>query len=189
MTDRARLSAAIQKTAWGYILMHVHFNLGTLDILPDWAGYVLILQALPVLAEQVPSAKLLRPLGVVLALWNGVQWLLDLLGAQTDLGGWTVIVTVLGLYFHFQLLTDLASLSEAFGCPETRRILRLRTVRTVLMTAFQLPLVWTWLNSLSATAAEVLALLLGLIQLAVAIWICSVLISLRRSLAAQEPDE
>lgn len=174
MNGRTQLGTAVKRIAWAYVLLHVHFNLGTLDLLPDWAGYLMILSALPALAAEEESAGLLKPFGIILAAWAAVQWVIALVGGSWD-GGWLgLIETVVSLYFHFQLLTNLAAISEKYNCPETRRILTLRTVQTVLTTILALPLPWEeW---------EPAAYLLLIVSLVVVIWICRVLFSLRRSL-------
>ncbi|MCD8142119.1 MAG: hypothetical protein LUD83_02380, partial [Clostridiales bacterium] len=80
MTNREKLAAAAKLTAWGYLLIRIDLNLGALDILPGWLGYLLILKGLPAFGEEEPSAKLLRPLGIVLTLWEGAGWLAALCG-------------------------------------------------------------------------------------------------------------
>ena len=79
---REKLAGAVKFIAWGYILLHLNFNLGTLNILPNWLGYVLMLQALPILGNDEPSAPLLRPLGIILALWEGALWALAIFGGS-----------------------------------------------------------------------------------------------------------
>ena len=79
---REELADAVKRIAWGYVLLHVNVNLGSLNILPNWLGYLLILGVLPMLGEREPSALLLRPLGILLALWEGVLWALTLFGIQ-----------------------------------------------------------------------------------------------------------
>ncbi len=172
--EREQLQNGVKKLAWGYVLLHFDINLGTMDILPNWGGYLLFLSALAVIAQVVPSAALLRPFAVGLALWEGLSWVLKLIGAGADLGVLSLIVSVVSLYFHFQLLTNTAELSEAYGCPQTGRILTLRTVRTVVSTLLALPLPWN-----EYTALVWAALIIGIV---VAIWICSVMFSLRRAL-------
>lgn len=177
MNNRTQLAAAVKRIAWAYVLLHVHINLGTLDVLPDWAGDLMIVSALGVLAQEEPSAGLLKPFGIILAVWNGVKWIFALLGGSWDGGLLGLIATVVSLYFHFQLLTNLAAVSEKYNCPQTKRILTLRTVQTVLTTILALPLPWEeW---------EQAMVLLLIVSLVVVIWICSVLFSLRRSL--EEP--
>lgn len=179
--EREKLCDGVKHIAWGYLLLYFNINLGTLNILPNWLGYILILGALPVISEAEKSAKLLRPLGILLALWEGVQWVSFFFGGTFDGYALEVIVAVVSLYFHFQLLTNLANVAAKYGCPEKDRILKLRTVRTVIATAIMLPIPWEeYMAGLAVTA------IVGMI---VTIWICSVLFSLRRSLMPFEPRQ
>ncbi len=68
--ERRRLADGVKLIALGYLLLHLDLNLGALNILPNWLGYILILKALPALGEYEPSALLLRPIGILLALWG-----------------------------------------------------------------------------------------------------------------------
>lgn len=174
--EREKLAGAVKQIAWGYVLLHVNINLGTLNILPNWLGYVLMLSALPILGESEPSALLLRPLGILLALWEGVIWTLTLFGVSFDSTALSVIAAALSLYFHFQLLTNLAELAERHNCPEQRRILLLRTVRTLLISVLSLTIPWAQYQGLTTGIV--------IVNLIVVLWICSVLFSLRRSLEA-----
>ncbi len=174
MTNRERLAAA-KLTAWGYLLIRIDLNLGVLDILPGWLGYLLILKALPAFGEEEPSAKLLRPLGIVLALWEGARWLAALCGVTVDSYLLTILAGVVELYFHFQLLTDLSRIAGKYACPQEGKLLTLRTVYTVAATLSLLSLPWEdWL------AVGVAVALTGMVT---AIWICKTLFSFRRSLA------
>lgn len=172
--DREKLAEAAGKIAWAYVLLHLNVNLGTLNVLPNWLGYVFMLGVLPVLGEVVPSALLLRPLGILLALWEGLLWGLAAFGGDMKSGILSVIAAAASLYFHFQLLTNLAELAERYGCPEKQRILRLRTVRTLLVTVFSLPVDWERYG--------VFTVAFVIVNLLVALWICFVLFDLRRSL-------
>ena len=178
-----KLCRAIKHIAWGYVLLYLDVNLATFNILPDWAGFLLILFALPALADEVPSAVLLRPFAILLAAWEGFEWLAKLIGASLgiDLTVPFLIINVIVLYFHFQLLTDLAALSEKYGCPQTRKLLQLRTVNTLIATALALPLPWE--------QAEWLATAALLVYGAIVIWICGVLFGLKRSLPEEESSE
>lgn len=173
--ERQRLADSVKLIAYGYLLLHLNFNLGTLNVLPNWLGYILILRALPALGEYEPSALLLRPLGILLALWEGVLWTVDLVGSSLTGYLFTVIATVIELYFHFQLLTNLADIAESCNCPEHKRILTLRTVRTVLITLFALPVPWD--------SYKILTVGMMVVFIVVAVWLCTVLFSFRRSLA------
>lgn len=168
------LAGAVKNIAWGYVLLHLNLNLGTLNILPNWLGYLLMLGALSILGEHEPSALLLRPLGILLAVWEGSLWGLAIFGISFDLSVFNLIAAVVSLYFHFQLLTNLAVLAEKNCCTEQRRILHLRTVRTLLITLLALPIPWV----------QYVGLTIGIVivNLIVAIWICSVLFALSHAL-------
>ena len=177
--EREKLADAVQQIAWGYLLLHININLGTLNILPNWLGYVLMLSVLPLLGEAAPSALLLRPLGILLALWEGVIWALTIFGVSFDGTVLSTIAAAVSLYFHFQLLTNLAELAERHSCPEQRRILHLRTVRTLLITVFSLPIPWM--------KYQVLSIGMAAVSIIVAFWICIVLFAFRSSLSETSP--
>ncbi|MBQ7322886.1 MAG: hypothetical protein IJW99_12365 [Clostridia bacterium] len=181
--DRDKLCRAIKHIAWAYVLIYLDVNLVTLNILPNWLGFLLILLALPALADEVPSAALLRPFAILLAAWEGFEWLVRLFGAsiEADLSFLILTVSVTALYFHFQLLTDLAALSEKYGCPQTGKLLQLRTVDTLIATALALPLPWQQVEWLTVTGL--------LVYGAIVIWICAVLFGLKRSLEAADGRE
>lgn len=107
LTTQERLSSIAKKLGWGYILIHAHINLGTLDILPDWLGYLLIYQAICLLEDEEESAGLLKPMGIGLGAWAGICWVMKLFGVSVNMYLITLIVSVISLYFHFQLLTNM----------------------------------------------------------------------------------
>lgn len=185
MSDRERFCRALKLIVWGCVLIYLDFNLGTLDILPDWLGYMLILKALPIVGESEKSADLLKPLGIFLAVWEGILWIVNTFGIS--IGGIVgigfnsigYITTVIVMYFNFQLFTDIANAADSFGCSKSGRILHLRTVNTVLVTILGLPLPWKKI--------EVGAYILLIVLIAVTVWICAVLFAVRKELEC-EPD-
>ena len=52
MEERKGLYSSLGKIAWGYALIYLHFNINTIDLLPDWAGWLLIYSALPGIAGE-----------------------------------------------------------------------------------------------------------------------------------------
>lgn len=143
MTDYERLYTGLSHAAWGYFLLHFNFNLNvdstSINILPSFAGALLLLSAVDKLSAERRDLKLLRPLCMILAAWHLADWLLALAG--TSLTGkilfLDLIFTAVLLYFHFQFLTDMAAIAEKYqpeGETLNRRILRRRTVLLVLAT-------------------------------------------------------
>ena len=119
MTDRETLYRGASHAAWGYFFLYIDINLGTLNILPDWAAYLLFLSAIGKLQGERRDLALLRPLGILLAVWNGADWLAVLGGGSVTghLPPVDLVISVVQLYFHFQFLTDCAGLAAAYQSP------------------------------------------------------------------------
>ena len=136
------LAYKIGHIGWGYIFMYLDINLGTIDILPSWAGYLFILSALPVLSEYEKSAALLRNLAILLTGWAVLEWVMTIFGITSAAGSMgtliniaATIIGVVSIYFHFQMLTNLAEIAGQLGLDERKeRLLKLRTVNTILHT-------------------------------------------------------
>ena len=141
MSDTCR---ALTRIAWGYVFLHLNFNLNTLNLLPNWVGYLLFFSAILLLADQLRDLTLLKPFCVLLGVGELADWLAVLVTGQTLVARFFllhVLFTCIGLYFHFQLLTDLAILAEGAG--ESGYGLRFcRNVDAVLRTLMCLPLPW-----------------------------------------------
>lgn len=139
MTEKEKLYRGTSHAAWGYLFYYLDINLGSVSILPRFVGYLLFLWAIRYLRDQRRDLTLLRPLGLLLALFYGADWLASWLGTTID-GQFLVLDLVIGaasLYFHFQFLTDCAALAAAYQAPGDtldRRLLRWRTMQTVLIT-------------------------------------------------------
>ncbi len=134
----------LTKIAWGYVFLHLNLNLGTLNVLPNWVGYLLFFSAITLLGDQLRDLTLLKPFCILLGARELADWLAVFATGQTLMGQFFLLdalLTCIGLYFHFQLLTDLALLAEAAG--ESGGGLRTcRNVDAVLRTLMFLPLPW-----------------------------------------------
>lgn len=127
----------LSHAAWGYFFLFFDFNLGTVSIFPKFVGWLLLLSAIGKLAGERRDLLLLRPLCILLALWNGADWALSWLGTTLD-GRFLfldLLVSAAGLYFHYQFLTDMAALAEQYQAEEDDLDRRLRSRRTALVVA------------------------------------------------------
>ena len=182
--ERETLYTGASRAAWGYFFLYLDINLGSLNILPDWGAYLLFLSAIRLLAGERRDLSLLRPLGILLAAWNGADWALTLLGGAgvdglpAPLG---LVIGVIQMYFHFQLLTDCAALAAAHQGPGEAvdlRLLRWRTVQTVLQTAvICLAYGAEWLPE---AAVETLLTLMALVYLIAGLCVMFAVFALRR---------
>ena len=128
------------KIAFGYFFIYFNFNINTVNILPTFVGYWLILHAIRDLKQEEPELFLLRPFGTILIIWHIAAWGLSLFSAKLD--GLSqiadILIGLINLYFHFQLLTNLASIAKKYQ-KETEehdvKLLHCRTIQTVILTA------------------------------------------------------
>lgn len=173
-----KLSDAIKKIALGYMFLHINFHLNTINILPNWVAYILFVQALPALGEEEESANLLKPLGILLGVLEGIYWInTGFLGGEFPTGVIDIITSVLSLYFHFQLLTNLADIAHKYECSQEKKLLTLRTVKTILTTVITITNTFLIVN----WAIYVIVIVL----LAITIWICSIIFSLKNELESK----
>ncbi|MBR4020616.1 MAG: CCA tRNA nucleotidyltransferase [Firmicutes bacterium] len=157
---------ALKKIAWGYVFLYFNLNFGLVDILPAWVGYILIQQALDGVAEREPSAKLLNPFAFVLITVELIRWVILWFAEEPALPWISVLTGIIGLYFHFQLLTNLADTATRACSAYGRKIRFYRTLQVLLVTVLTMmdmaiiPAAWepvTW-GVLLATAVLIIGL-------------------------------
>lgn len=180
----------IGKAAWGYFFIYIDFKINSVSLLPAFVGYLLFLSAINYLREDERELELLKPLGVILVLWHGLNWFGSFAGVSLD-GMWQVagiLVGMVNLYFHFQLLTNLASVARKYqpeGYALDGELLRYRTVQTVMLTALiVIGHFFEWLGNFG-TVASVLAVI---VYLVVGIALMKVLFEFRRCLRETEAE-
>lgn len=139
MTDYKNLYHGLDRAAWAYFFLYFNINVGGVSLLPTFVGYLLFLGAIKLLECEEHELSLLRPLAILMAIWYSLDWCLSLFGA--DLYGLQfidLIRNVIDIYFHFQLLTNLASIAERHqpeGLEFDRKLLKYRTLQTLMITA------------------------------------------------------
>lgn len=170
------VSSQIKRVAISYILIYFHINIATLDILPDWVGYLMIIAALPVLSKKEKSATLLKPLGIFLTIWEVIEWVFAILGGSISIYIINVIIGILHMYFHFQLITNIAE----FAPKENRkkRLLVLRAATVIFHTATLVILLFPDIQYAAFATA--------IAQLVICIWICIELFSLASAVKQEE---
>lgn len=189
MTDNIRIRQALTKIAWAYVLLYLNFNLSvnghSLNVLPNWAGYLLIFSAIVLLGAELRSLLLLKPFCVLLGVVSAVDWVWVLLAGQELTGRlflFFILITCVGIYFRFQMLTDLALLAEQYGVPAG--VLRgCRNVDAATSVLILIPLFWE--NSEPLTALSVLLLLTGIVVRLIIVW---QLFTLRRTFRPEQNE-
>lgn len=182
--DSIPLSAAIKRIAWGYIVIYFGINIGTIDILPDWLGYFMIVSALPILSQEEQSANLLKPLGIALGIWNIIEWVLKIFGAEWDFTLISLMFSIITIYFHFQLITNIANLDIEHS--KRKRLLVLRTITVLLHTLLTLSLFIP--TTLDNEIYSYIIIFMSFPQVIICFWIAGELFGLATTLKQEEAE-
>ena len=182
------LYKSIGKIAWSYFFIYFNFNINTVNILPTFVGYLLILLAIRDLACEEKELLLLRPFAIILICWHGAKWLLSWgsvdLDGLSEIGG--ILLGLINLYFHFQLLTNLAAIASKYqdeGDEMNATLLRCRTFQTVTLTA---AMIIRKLTNLFGEYAGLITIGLAILYIIAGIIIIKTLIDLKRYLTEDE---
>lgn len=188
MTDYTKVYNGILKVIWGYFFLYFNINLGTISILPSFVGYILFSGAIDLLKDEERELSLLKPLCMILGIWEGIEWLANCVGYSFD-GKWqfiNLIIGLLNLYFHFQFITNLASIAikhQQEGCIYDKKLLKYRTILTILQTIF---IVFTAFNFIPEEVLTYITFALGIVFVIVCIGMMVILNQLRKNLKYDE---
>ena len=178
----------------GYFFLFVNIYIFTLNILPPFVGYGLLLDGIRKLKPERESIALLEPLAKVLVGTSLAEWLMALISFPNPLQPIWWLTGLLDLYFHYQLLTDLAETAEETG-PEgiekpVRKLKFLRSVYLVLRTTTIL-LFLPRLEALQNNTAVMTGSVILFILLALNLWVClaDIGIQFQRRREAEESRE
>ena len=180
MSDACR---GLGKVAWGYVFLIFDFNLGSLNVLPNWAAYLLFFSAIGLLEDELPQLNLLRPFCGLLGTAEGVDWLAVLFTGQKLMDRFfllQILLSCVGIYFSFQLLTDLIQLAEDhYIRADSLRVCR--NLDAVFQVLYLLPLPWTSSGSLTLFSLGMLT-----VSLLICLLIVCQLFLLRKHLLNEE---
>lgn len=191
MTDYQKLYIGIGRAAWGYFFIYFDFTFNTISILPSFIGYLLFMSAIHYLCDEERELNLLETLGTILTVWHIASWLASL--ASIDLDGVLaivdIIIGVVNIYFHFQLLTNLASIATKYQAEEQevdKKLLRYRTLQTVMLTAV---IILGYLAKWLAGVGMFISIVTVIVYLIAGILLIKALFDLRRCLPTDTDTE
>ena len=91
----------MKKLFWGFFLIFLDFNLNfnqySLNILPDFAGYILLFQGMRELEEENRWFQSIRPFAAGMAVYTTILWLGNLLGVGSGSEYQQILTDILGL--------------------------------------------------------------------------------------------
>ena len=185
MTDYQKLYTGIGRAAWGYFFIYFDINLNTVSILPSFIGYLLFLSAINHLCDEERELNLLRTLGIILTVWHIASWFASFGAIKLDsmLPAVDIIIGVVSIYFHFQLLTNLASIAAKYQSEDHEfdaKLLRYRTMQTVMLTAV---IILGYLAKWQTELVTVISVGMIIVYLIVAVLLMKALFDLRRDIS------
>lgn len=142
MSENNSLISGISKIAWGFVFILFHLKINSIDLLPDFVGYILVAIGIGSLAENLGHLKLLRPLSIIIAIWTASVWFTETLTLtsitagymSTVMGYLSTAMGVVSLIFTIILLTDLSILAakhQPEGKNLDRRLIVARNIYAV----------------------------------------------------------
>lgn len=180
------LSSAIKKIAISYILIYLHINISVIDILPDWLGYFLIVSVLPVLSQKEKSAQLLKPFGIAIGIWNIFEDVLKIASDELNLTVISFVFSIITIYFHFQLITNIASLD--IEEPTKKRLLNLRTATVILHTVLTFSLFIPSVIDVDNEIYTYILMIMLIPQLIICFWISGELFKISKIMKEKENE-
>lgn len=209
MINKKNIARAFSLIAIAYLFLYININLGSFNFSPNWVCFALILSAIPLISNEEPSVKLLKGFGAFLLGWNVFVWALNIF-APTALGNHGAIQPIISaipesaifkyisffygiinIYFHFQLLTNLASVAKKCGCGDgdVKRLLNLRTVQTIIATILSFQFVFPLLGRISTDLMYILGIVSATLSICVVIYIDFVLLKLKNAIEKNSQEE
>ena len=157
---------AIYKIAVANVLIIFNLNIGTVNLIPNWLGYLLFYDAIHVIVQYEESAQLLKPFVKILGIYELIAWVLACLAISTD--SYSIIyilMHIIEVYFYFQLLTNISHIAFMHHYDQLANQLKtLRTLKLISITLFAL----SW-NEYFKIGINILKIILTL-------WVCVVLL-------------
>lgn len=135
-------AGAIKRIAYGYIICFFDINIGTLNLLPDWLGILMIYQSLTPISKYDKSVKLLDSTIMIIFIYEAFNWLLTIFTLEINIYVINVIFRIISLYFHFQLITNIADIAREHHYNKYKTLLISRTLKAVSITISALPISW-----------------------------------------------
>lgn len=137
-TERDKIISAAARSQLAFFFLYFNISVQQVSILPAFIGWILFLTVIDRIEDVREDAKLLRPFAYAMIAWEFAAWVLsfwhiDLEGEQVIL---SVIVTMISIYFIFQIMTDFAAIAGKYEADHlVGSFKRWRSIQVILQTA------------------------------------------------------
>lgn len=162
MTNKIIIKS-LKNIAIGYMFIIFELNIGTLDIIPDFVGYIYIYQGIKSLTNTVLSLKLLVNFAILLGIISFMEWVLAIFNIGISIYIINTVITIITLYFDFHLITDIVEIGKMYNYIKISDMIFLRNAKVIIYTVIYLMAYFTGFELL----ISILALLLFAICLTI----------------------
>lgn len=126
MGERVRMSELLSSIRWGFLFILVDVNLGRFDILPNFVGYFLWLQAFRDYQEKAPELYRLSTFCKIMGVIELVNWLFEPQFLLLSLG--TMLIS---LYLFYTILSWASDYAGQQGYEEAKNLRMLRNMLVI----------------------------------------------------------
>ena len=110
----------MKKLFWGFFFIYLNFNLNfnqhSLNVLPDFVGYILLLQGARILEDESEFFSQARPFATGMTIYSAILWIGALLGVASEANWITqilgIISVIVSLYVSWLLIRGVQELEE-----------------------------------------------------------------------------
>lgn len=178
------MKKALTYIAIGFLFTLVDFNLilngKSINIVPDFVGWILFYIAFDKLGKYVSDKKFLKPCSLVLAILNGALWLASIVDIGADLSIVSTIVSILGAVYMFILFGALENVANDYAPEKKDTIKYLRYINIIIVLVLNIGVFMFSLTQSKATA--LIVTIFSFIGLFAAIFTCVALFQLANSI-------
>ena len=182
------IKKGILYTALGFLftLVNINLNFGslTVNVMPDFIGWILILMALGKLGDYVESKSYLKYLAIGLIVINAVTWGLSIVMPDTNIWWLNTVIELISTIFIFIYFDSLRQVAEDAGSIYTDQLTFLRWVHVAVYLASAIITVFAGRLTPEDINAANAALILGfgVVAIVVAIWTLIILFKLNKEI-------
>lgn len=178
------MKKALTYIAIGFLFTLVNFNLifngKSINIVPDFVGWILFYIAFDKLGKYVSDKKYLKLCSLVLAILNGVLWLASIIDVSVDFSIVSIISAILGAVYMFILFGALENVANDFAPEKKDTIKYLRYINIIVVIVLNIGVFMFSLEQNKATA--LIVTIFSFIGLIAAIFTCVALFQLANSI-------
>ena len=110
----------MKKLFWGFFFIYLNFNLNfnqhSLNVLPDFVGYILLLQGARILEDESEFFSRARPFATGMTIYSAILWIGALLGVASEANWITqilgIISVIVSLYISWLLIRGVQELED-----------------------------------------------------------------------------